>query len=125
MLALYEFVGERDNVGLGASEESKVFGSLVGVTFSLWRAAFLADMPTRTWEQALEDAQELLTLQSSLMQPLAEKTAAYNRHGLRIGRYLAYRVVSFQELTTPTNGFAISASVRPIARRYDRAGARE
>jgi phasin family protein len=27
-----------------------------------------------------KDAQELLTLQSALMQPLAEKTAAYNRH---------------------------------------------
>jgi phasin family protein len=29
---------------------------------------------------SVKDAQELLTLQSSLMQPLAEKTAAYNRH---------------------------------------------
>lgn len=28
----------------------------------------------------VKDAQELLTLQSSLFQPLAEKTAAYNRH---------------------------------------------
>ncbi len=29
---------------------------------------------------SVKDAQELLTLQSGLMQPLAEKTAAYNRH---------------------------------------------
>lgn len=29
---------------------------------------------------SVKDAQELLALQSSLMQPLAEKTAAYNRH---------------------------------------------
>lgn len=29
---------------------------------------------------SVKDAQELVTLQSSLMQPLAEKTAAYNRH---------------------------------------------
>ncbi|MDP2418629.1 MAG: phasin family protein [Hydrogenophaga sp.] len=29
---------------------------------------------------SVKDAQELLTLQASLMQPLAEKTAAYSRH---------------------------------------------
>ena len=29
---------------------------------------------------SVKDAQELLTLQSGLLQPLAEKTAAYNRH---------------------------------------------
>lgn len=29
---------------------------------------------------SIKDAQELLTLQSNLMQPLAEKTAAYSRH---------------------------------------------
>ena len=29
---------------------------------------------------SVKDAQELLTLQAGLMQPLAEKTAAYNRH---------------------------------------------
>jgi phasin family protein len=29
---------------------------------------------------SVKDAQELLSLQSGLMQPLAEKTAAYNRH---------------------------------------------
>ena len=29
---------------------------------------------------SVKDAQELLALQSGLMQPLAEKTAAYNRH---------------------------------------------
>ncbi len=29
---------------------------------------------------SVKDAQELLTLQSSMMQPLAEKTAAYSRH---------------------------------------------
>jgi phasin family protein len=29
---------------------------------------------------SVKDAQELLTLQSGLMQPLAEKTAAYSRH---------------------------------------------
>ena len=30
--------------------------------------------------QSVKDAQELLTLQASLMQPLAEKTVAYSRH---------------------------------------------
>ena len=29
---------------------------------------------------SVKDAQELLTLQASLMQPLAEKTVAYSRH---------------------------------------------
>jgi hypothetical protein len=28
---------------------------LVGVAFSLWRAAFLADALTRTWPEALDD----------------------------------------------------------------------
>jgi hypothetical protein len=37
-----------------------VFSLLVGVAFSLWRAAFLAEMPTRKWPQALGDAQQIL-----------------------------------------------------------------
>jgi len=43
--------------------------------------AVLADVASQT-ESALtvKDAQELLTLQSSLLQPLAEKTAAYSRN---------------------------------------------
>lgn len=86
LLALYEFVGERDSVSLGASEESKVFGSLVGVAFSLWRAAFLADMPTRTWEQALEDTQELLA--AVLTTNTIAFTTEYKLQGWTGGFYL-------------------------------------
>ncbi|GKS73765.1 phasin family protein [Acidovorax sp. SUPP950] len=53
---------------------------LVELNVTASRAA-LAEVATHT--QAVlsaKDAQELLSLQASLFQPLAEKTAAYNRH---------------------------------------------
>lgn len=53
---------------------------LVELNLSASRAA-LAEAATHT--QALlnaKDAQELLTLQAAMFQPLAEKTAAYSRH---------------------------------------------
>jgi hypothetical protein len=60
LLALYTF-GEQRGYGSPDSAEAGVFSTLVGVAFSLWRAAFLADVPTRTWPEALRDAQELLS----------------------------------------------------------------
>ena len=53
---------------------------LVELNITASRAA-LSEVSTHT--QSLlnaKDAQELLTLQANLFQPLAEKTAAYNRH---------------------------------------------
>jgi hypothetical protein len=55
LLALYEF-GQHES----ERPKTEVFSLLVGVAFSLWRAAFLADAPTRTWPEALADAQEFL-----------------------------------------------------------------
>jgi hypothetical protein len=62
-LALYEF-GHRN--GYSSLEEgdfesqSGIYSSLVGVAFSLWRAAFLTDVPNRSWLAALQNAQDLL-----------------------------------------------------------------
>ncbi|MDA8445412.1 phasin family protein [Paracidovorax valerianellae] len=53
---------------------------LVELNVTASRAA-LAEVATHTQAVlSVKDAQELLSLQSSLFQPLAEKTAAYNRH---------------------------------------------
>jgi hypothetical protein len=64
LLALFEF-GERHDYGLTEELDpedrgAKLFPLLVSVAFSLWRAAFLAGMQTRTWPEALTDAQQLL-----------------------------------------------------------------
>lgn len=65
LLALYVF-GQQSGFDAGDKKEipvdrdTQVFSMLVGVAFSLWRAAFLAEMPTRTWPEALRDAQQLL-----------------------------------------------------------------
>ena len=53
----------------------------------------------------VKDAQELLALQASLLQPLAEKTAAYNRHlfdiatttGAEVGRVVEAQTAQAQE----------------------------
>ena len=59
LLALYDY-GNREGYGSPESAQAWLFSSLVAVAFALWRAAFLADSPTRTWPEALRDAQELL-----------------------------------------------------------------
>jgi hypothetical protein len=59
VLQLYEF-----DRSLGESEREKfhhVFGLLVGVAFSLWRAVFLA-LPERTLPEVLNDATEFLRI---------------------------------------------------------------
>lgn len=65
LLALYAFGEQRgfrsaDEAFDHDDQETQLFSLLVGVAFSLWRAAFLADMPTRTWPEALRDAHLLL-----------------------------------------------------------------
>jgi hypothetical protein len=66
LLALYQF-GEDRNFGSASNEfasplpETALFSLLVGIAFSLWRAAFLAEMPTRVWPEALRNAQTLLS----------------------------------------------------------------
>ncbi len=53
---------------------------LVELNLSASRAT-LSDVANQTTSAlSIKDAQELLTLQSNLFQPLAEKTAAYSRH---------------------------------------------
>jgi hypothetical protein len=58
LLALYDF--GQQNSELTERPKTEVFSLLVGVAFSLWRAAFLTDMPTREWPEALRDARKLL-----------------------------------------------------------------
>jgi hypothetical protein len=65
MLALYKFGRARGYEVASGHENppdlnSSVYGLLVSVSFSLWRAAFLTEMRPRTWPEALRDAQELL-----------------------------------------------------------------
>jgi hypothetical protein len=55
LLALWEWKAD----GRG-KPEIDLFSTLVGVAFSLWRAAFLTSMPTRTREEAHDDAHGLL-----------------------------------------------------------------
>lgn len=59
LLALYR-CGETRRDDLPDTREGRAFLTLVGIAFSLWRAAFLADAPTRDFRQALGDAQTLL-----------------------------------------------------------------
>ena len=58
LLALYA-LGEQKGVA-EPRPHAGTFSVLVGVAFSLWRAAFLADAPTRTGPEALDDARKLL-----------------------------------------------------------------
>ncbi len=77
LLALYAF-GQQNSYGLPESAEAKEFSVLVAVAFSLWRAAFLADAPTRTWPDALHDAQVLVE------KVLSTNTIAFStEHGLQ------------------------------------------
>lgn len=59
LLALYSNGQYRDADPL-ANPDARVFSLLAGIAFSLWRAAFLADAPTRTGTQALAHAYDLL-----------------------------------------------------------------
>lgn len=59
LLALYSTVQYRAADPL-TNDDARVFSLLVGVGFSLWRAAFLAEAPTRTGTKALAEAYELL-----------------------------------------------------------------
>jgi hypothetical protein len=66
LLALFE-LGERHDYGLTEKRldpeedrNAELFPSLASIAFSLWRAAFQADMATRGWSDAVRDAQQLL-----------------------------------------------------------------
>jgi hypothetical protein len=61
MLALYTFGQQRyGSSDSDVSREAWAFSGLSGVAFSLWRAAFLADVPTRDLPGVLKDVQDLL-----------------------------------------------------------------
>ena len=53
---------------------------LVELNLQVAKAALGEAGEAATAAMSVKDAQELLTLQASLMQPLAEKTVAYSRH---------------------------------------------
>jgi phasin family protein len=53
---------------------------LVELNMTATKAALVEAAGTTQAALAVKDAQELLALQASLFQPLAEKTAAYSRH---------------------------------------------
>jgi len=53
---------------------------LVELNVTASKAALAEAQSTAQAALSVKDAQELLTLQASLFQPLAEKTAAYSRH---------------------------------------------
>jgi phasin family protein len=53
---------------------------LVELNMTASKAAMAETAGTATAALGVKDAQELLALQASLFQPLAEKTAAYSRH---------------------------------------------
>jgi len=53
---------------------------LVELNVTASKAALVEAQSTAQAALSVKDAQELLTLQASLFQPLAEKTAAYSRH---------------------------------------------
>jgi len=53
---------------------------IVELNMTASKAAFAESADYAKAVLSVKDAQELLTLQSGLMQPLAEKTAAYSRH---------------------------------------------
>ena len=53
---------------------------LVDLNVQATKAAMSESASNAQAMMSVKDAQELLTLQASLMQPLAEKTAAYSRH---------------------------------------------
>jgi hypothetical protein len=85
LLALYEF-GQCKGYGSPESREAWVFSILVGVAFALWRAAFLADASTRTWPEALEDAQALL--KAVLRTNTVGFGTEHNLQGWTAGHYL-------------------------------------
>lgn len=61
LLRMYEFGTQHAAALRGDALRCWVFTASVGVAFSLWRAAFLADA-ARTWSKALEDANKLLEI---------------------------------------------------------------
>jgi hypothetical protein len=72
--------------GRAESPEAELFSILVAVAYSLWRAAFLADAPTRTWPQALSDARKLL--QNVLRTNTITFVTEHNLQGWTAGFYL-------------------------------------
>jgi hypothetical protein len=58
-LALYDFLCEKRSALDLNKDAASIFGLLLGTTFSLWRAAFLAD-ETRSKRSVLDDAQKFL-----------------------------------------------------------------
>jgi len=85
LLALYEY-GHGKRYGAPDSLNGRNYSALVACAFSLWRAAFLADSPTRTWPEVLNDAQDLLT------KVLSTNTISFDfehqRQGWTVGYYM-------------------------------------
>jgi hypothetical protein len=94
LLALYEFGGQK-GYGSPESTEASVFSILVGVAFSLWRAAFLADALTRTWPEALDDAQKLL--KTVLRTNTISFGTEHSLQGWTAGHYLKNAKLRLQE----------------------------
>jgi hypothetical protein len=82
LLALYQVSLQGPTEG----RKTELFSLLVGVAFSLWRAAFLTIEPTRDWKGALSDAEKLLSalLKTNTLAPLTEM----NLQGWTGGYYL-------------------------------------
>jgi phasin family protein len=80
----------------------KALKKIVELNMSASKAALAESGENAKALLSVKDAQELLALQSSLLQPLAEKTAAYSRH--------------LYEIATGTTGEFTKASGKPSCR---------
>lgn len=70
---------------------------LVELNLQIARAALTDTADTTKAAMSVKDAQELLALQASLLQPAAEKAAAYNRHLYEIATATNAEVVKIAE----------------------------
>lgn len=60
LLRLHKIGGDRPQDNIKDEELGRVYGQLIGVGFSVWRAAFLADVAENVAEESLLDASDLL-----------------------------------------------------------------
>ena len=74
---------------------------LVELNLQVAKAALAETAENTKAVLAVKDAQELLALQAALLQPSAEKAAAYSRHLYDI--MAGTNAVSYTHLTLPTN----------------------
>jgi hypothetical protein len=115
LLALYGF-GKEKGYGSPESEEARVFSVLVAVAFSLWRAAFLADAPTRTWPEALDDVQEFL--KTALRTNAIAFSTEHARQGWTAGYYLKNALLRLQDVlqSRVESGHALAEDVARVRR---------